>query len=328
MIIKNKEIKKEQEPIYQYDEATGFWGKPNIEREIIFNPSIDRLSWIKNNEYGNRDKPINKSSNSKNFICCGGSHTWGAYVDQDQRYSDLLTEWTSRRFFNIGHPSVGLDQICLAIMHKISDFNPDGILIEQYPWSFHRILNTYINGYLKPYFYLSSDGELKMNSLKFLARYKIYRKIVGEYRLYKKEFTEIKSGIDIKDSYDPAYDPVFLMWKASYYDYTYELFGRIALKIKEYCESKDLKLLFFLTAHLQQFFPNSGSEIVDYDLPTKKLVKVFEKYEIPYINMSQDLLCEQRNNNKVIVSDGHLNENGHKKVAEVLLEELKKREWL
>ena len=324
----NQQVVSDSNPIYRFDALTGFWGMPNVEQKISFKYGDNAVSLVKHNQYGNRDKPVDMNSRDKNFICYGGSHTWGAYVEQDERYSDFLTERTGRRFLNIGHPSFGLDQISLAIEHKSSEFNPEGIVIEQYPWAFHRVLNAYVNGYLKPYYYLLPDGELRFDPLSSLARFRLYRQVVGEYRLYKKEFLEMRGNINIKEDYDPALDPVFLLWKSSYYEYAYELFGKIAERIKDYCDKKGIKLLIFLTANLQHFFPESATELIDYDLPCKKLAAVLEKYRVPYVNLASDLIGEQRKGRPVIFPDGHLNRNGHFKVAECLSLELKRRGWL
>ncbi len=314
--------------IYRYDALTGFWGMANVNRRVKFTAGDSDSSVVVHNDYGNRDKSVDVNLNERRFLCYGGSHTWGAYVEQDERYSDKLTQLTKERFLNVGHASLGFDQIALDIEKRSSIYKPEGIVIEQYPWAFHRVLNSYVNGYLKPYYYLLPDGELKFVPVPALARFKVYRNIVGTYRSYKKEFVEMCGNINIKENYDPALDPVFVLWKSQYYEYAYELYGKIAQRIKNYCDEHNIKLLIFLTAHLQHFYPKNASELVDYDLPSKKLVAVLEKYQVPYVNLSQELISEQKNGKPVIVSDGHLNSHGHQKVAECLTVELKKRQWL
>ena len=313
--------------IYKYDVVTGFWGMSNVQKRVRFLEGDLESSMVVHNEHGNRDKSVDINFAEDRFLCYGGSHTWGAYVDQESRYNDVLCRLTGKRFLNIGHPSFGLDQIALAIEHKSSLFKPKGIVIEQYPWAFHRVLNSYVGGYLKPYYYLLPNGELKYVAVSKLARFKLYRYIVGAYRSYKKEFQEMRGNINIKEGYDPALDPVFLLWKTPYYKYAYELYGKIATRIKDFCEKENIPLLFFLTVPFQHFYPKNATELIDYDLPSKKLMAVFEKYGIPYVNLSQDLITEQKLRKPVIFSDGHLNQHGHQKVAEYLSLELKKRGW-
>jgi lysophospholipase L1-like esterase len=323
----NKTAAPTSHSIYKYDSLTGFWGAENIKKEIRFTEGSDIVATVSHNQYGNRDKKVDVNSSEKKFLCYGGSHTWGAYVEQDERYTDVLSKLTNHHFLNIGHASFGFDQIALAIEQRSDMYKPEGILIEQYPWAFHRVLNSYVNGYLKPYFYLRQDGELQYVPLPSLARFKMYRNIVGEYRSYKKEFQEMRGNVSIKEGYDPTLDPVFILWKSSYYEYAYELFGKIAERVKNYCDQKGIKLLIFLTAHSQHFIPQSASELVDYDLPSKKLMAVLDKYSVPYINLAKDLVAEQAHGRTVIFPDGHLNQHGHIKVAERLVPELKKRGW-
>ena len=313
---------------YHYDSLTGFWGKPNITRELPLEegPASGTFTF-QHNRFGNRDGEVDVGTGDKNFICFGGSHTWGAYVEQDERYNDHLCRLSGRRFLNMGHPSFGVDQICLAITHRSQQFNPEGILVEQYPWAFHRVLNTYVNGYLKPYFYLTPLGELKCVPVSPLARFGAYRNLVGEYRSYKKEYLEVKNNIDLAEAYNSAFDPVFLLWKTAYYDYAYELYGKIARRISDYCKANEIKFLIFLTAHLQHF-SDSESELIDYDLPSRKLEQVLEKNGVPYTNYSANLIREHSGGTSVIFADGHLNQHGHSKVAECISNELVIRKWL
>ena len=61
--------------------------------------------------------------------------------------------------YNIGHVSMGLDQICLAVMTKSDHYTPSVIIVEQYPWAIHRILNTTLSALSGLIFILMQAGE-------------------------------------------------------------------------------------------------------------------------------------------------------------------------
>lgn len=313
--------------LYRFDKVAGFWGIPHKERLIAFEGDKAVPVYVRNNSQGNRDKEFCFSEGQKNFLCFGGSHTWGAYVKDEERYSNVLRRQTGMNFINLGHPSLGLDQICLMLIEKSSQYRPEGVVVEQYPWAFHRVLSSFVNGYLKPSFYIDNHGELRIHQLSPFARYKIYRQVVGAYRSFKKELSEFRGGIDIKSTYDPLTDPVFLLWKQKYYEYGYELFARIAKRMNEYCLRNNIKFLLFLTAHRQQFLLPPKSYLIDYHAPLKKLRCVLSQHGVPFIEFAPVLLAEQAAGNQVIMPDGHLNACGHAVVARELKSELSRRKW-
>jgi hypothetical protein len=314
-------------PMYRFDPLTGFWGIPNAVRDIAFEGDNGPVIHICNNSRGNRDKEFSSSNGIKNFLCLGGSHTWGAFVKDEERYSNILSRQTGFNFINLGHPSLGLDQICITLTEKSSRYCPEGIVVEQYPWAFHRVLTSFVNGYLKPNFKIDGAGELHIRRVSPLARFKVYRNVVGAYHALRKELSEFKNDIDIKSAYDPLTDPVFLLWKQKYYDYGYELFGRIAKRMSEYCVLNKIKFLLFLTAHQQQFLGPSKSDLIDYHLPLRRLRSVLSHYQVPFVELAPVLLKENASGKRVIMPDGHLNAHGHAVVARELKNELAKREW-
>jgi len=318
----------ERMPLYCFNGTTGWWGIPNIEKDIAFEGPEGPIVTIRHNSEGNRDKPFRPDHSERCILCFGGSHTWGAFVEQDLRYTDRLSVQTKKRFVNIGHGSFGLDQICITILKKARDYSPNLIIVEQYPWAIHRVVNTYIYKYLKPYFYLDSKGELRLQKLPWVARFQLYRNIIGSYRLYKKELREFQNGIDLKGGYDPHADPIFLYWKSHYYDYMYSLVDKILVVMKDHCAQIDCKLTFVLVAYHQQFAPRSVSSLIDYDLPAKRFKALLEKNGIPYVDAVPELLKAHSAEDPVIAHDGHTNAKGHGIIAELLRAELEKRGWI
>jgi len=312
---------------YQYDPITGFWGIPNMERDVCFT-NLDKASIkVRHNSEGNRDKDVPEEKMNGSILCLGGSHTWGAGVDQDSRYSEHLSRLTGKQVFNLGHCSFGLDQICLVILKKMDAYKPGIIIVEQYPWSIHRILNAYVIGYTRPYFYLDANGNLKLQKMSSLSRFKFVRQLIGSYYAYRKEYLEFKAGINLKD-YNPWADPIFLSWKIPYYEYMYKLVDQLVAVMQNYCSQKGIHLLFGLGAIMQQFGQKSSSSLVDYTLPRNRLIAIFQKNNINYIDMTQAMLAEHTADEPVIFHDGHMNKKGHNIFAREIVKVLNTKKWI
>jgi len=297
--------------VYQYDRTFGFWGKPNIVRDIAFDIRPDVYIRCRHNSEGNRDKDVEVENLRKPIVCVGGSHSWGAGVEYGLRYTEVLEELTGRQVLNLGHCSFGLDQICLVILEKSELYQPSVIIVEQYPWSVHRVLNPYMNGYTRPHFVLDANGDLKLHKTPFLAGFKVCRRIIGSFYNYRKEFMEFNSGINLKEGYDPWADPIFLYWKVAYYDYMYRLVEKILVVMKDFCRQKGIRLIFGLSAIMQQFGRESGSALIDYDLPRKRLKVLLQKYRIATVDMTKAMKESHTLSDPVIFHDGHINDKGH-----------------
>ncbi len=320
---------KEGMPVYQFDPLTGFWGTPNIDTDVAFEGPSGPLVRVRHNSEGNRDEEVQEKPGVRNVLCYGGSHTWGAFVDQADRYTDVLNRrMRSTRFVNLGHGSFGLDQICLAILERSRRYSPSAVVIEQYPWAIHRVLNPYVQGYLKPSFYIDGSGALKLHKVPALARHKIFRQIQGQYRLYKKELAEFKGGVDIKNQYDPLADPIFLRWKTGYYEHMYLLVEKILQVIRDHSAQNKYKLVFLIIAYHQQFGQVSGSALVDFHLPAENFKAILRKLRIEYIDTAPALVAAHALEDPVIKPDGHTNARGHGVLAELLADGLTSRGWV
>lgn len=313
---------------YQFDAQMGFWGAPNLKREVCYDVRPEEPFWVRHNADGNRDADVSLAPNEKTIICLGGSHTWGAGVQQEFRYTERLADRAGRRVVNLGHCSLGLDQICLAVLQRSAKYRPEIIIVEQYPWAIHRVLNNYVNGFVRPYFYLNSQQELKLQKVPSLAKYQSFRRVIGSYYSFRKEFREFQSGIDIKQGYDALTDPIFLYWKTRQYDAMYALVDKILGVMRDYCHQNGTKLLFGLGAIRQQFGHRSPSVLVDYELPRERLIELLEKNKIAYVDMTAPMMATHSEQDPVIFADGHINVKGHDVFSRALYENLLSREWI
>jgi hypothetical protein len=327
-VQKSKRLTAGDTTFYQFDSQIGFWGIPLLQHYVTYDMQPDKPIYASHNSHGNRDIERVHAHQEKSIVCFGGSHTWGAGVEQTLRYTDILAEKTGRNVVNLGHCSLGLDQICLAILHKSMHYKPEIIIVEQYPWAVHRILNNYVNAYVKPYFFLNSRQELLLQKVPPLAKYALSRRIIGSYYAFRKEFREYQSGLNIKHNYNPLTDPLFLYWKARQYDYMYSLTDKILMVIKDFCQQKNIKLLFALGAIQQQFEFNRDSELIDYDLPRKRFIELLQKNNISYTDLTTPMLTAHTKQEPVIFPDGHINSKGHNVFSEVLFENLMTTKWI
>jgi hypothetical protein len=266
---------------------------------------------------------------SGTIVCIGGSHTWGGGVAREERYSDLLGSMTGRQVLNCGHLSLGLDQVYLAITRKLSKFRPQVIIVEQYPWALVRVLNNFVNGFVKPVVYLDAAGGLRIREVPHLARFSKFRAGIGSFYAYRKELREFRSGILLTEHYDPMLDPIFLLWKQSHYDHMYRLSAKIIENIRDHCIANRIRLIFAVGTIYQQFqAPPLTSALIDYELPRKRLKGILTRLNIPFVDMSDPMLREHTVSDPVIFPDGHINVKGNRIFATELARDLAARNWL
>lgn len=320
--------KIEETKVYQFDPVMGFWGIPNINRRVQFEQRPGVEIEVMHNDRGLRDIPFQLTDARGTILCLGGSHSWGGAVAREERYTEVLARRSGRQVVNMGHCSLGIDQVAIAILQRSQEYKPEIIVVEQYPWAVVRLLRNYVGGHVKPSFLLDEHGELKFKKLPWSARFFLFRRLIGLFYAYKKELREFRQGIDLKEGYDPLTDPMFLYWKINHYDYLYLLLEKIILVIRDYCRHNGIHLLFALGATQQQFRGPSKSELIDYGLPATRLKSTLDKSGVPYVDMADAMLKEHSKDDPVIFDDGHINPKGHDLFATILGKELKHRGWL
>lgn len=326
--VKRMNSKQVDTTFYRYHPRFGFWGIHNIEMDVSFRLRPDVYIRCRHNSEGNRDKPLSPGRMKNPILCLGGSHTWGVGVEQENRYTDVLEQMTGRPVLNLGHCSLGLDQICIVILETAEHYRPSAIIVEQYAWAIHRVLSPYVIGYTRPYFYIDAGGNVKLKKMPSLTRFKTCRKLIGAFYGYRNELREFKAGINLKEDYDPWTDPIFLLWKVSYYDHMYRLVDKILQVMQDFCTQKGIHLLFGLEPIMQQFHRKSPSALIDYDLPQKRLLSVLEKNRVPAVNMLAAMQREHSADDPVIFQDGHMNSKGHLVFAAEVKKAMESRGWI
>lgn len=322
MALKNVEVKRDgHAPYVSYDRAVGFWGTPHWERDMVFPKCSDTPFHITMNSKGCRD--IEHSGNG-GIMCVGGSHTWGSGVEQDSLYTAVLREFTDKNVYNMGQCSFGLDQVFLLIKDRFDEYRPDTVVVEQYPWGLHRVVNNTLGEFIRPSFHLDKDGKLALRKIPSYANWKPARKLLIAYYNYKKALTEFSAGIRLKPRAGTYVDPFFLLWKIGYYAPMYELVDNILAAMSEFCREKGIHLLFAVTAVKEQY-DRSDSALVDYTLPRKKLINLLEKNDIDWTDVARDLVDGHTEIDPCRFPDGHINVKGHRVFGESVARALEER---
>ena len=68
---------------YEFHEKYGFWGKKNFSSYINFELINNKKINISHNKLGTREKNFAIEKTKKRVLRFGGSHTWGAAVNQE-----------------------------------------------------------------------------------------------------------------------------------------------------------------------------------------------------------------------------------------------------
>ena len=311
---------------YQFDSALGFWGVPNVRREIRYTLASNAIFEVRHNSFGNRDDEPQPSPSETRALILGGSNTWGAGLEQNRRYTDILEKQFGIETINCGHCSLGLDQVCLYLLTKGSEFRPKTVIIEQHPWALHRVINNFVSGYVKPTFYIEDD-RIRLRRLSRWYKYRTYRNLVGAYFKFRKEYREYQAGVNVARHYDHNSDiifedPIFLKWKEEYYTGMYEVVCQLIKIIKDECNRLGASLIFLLPPTKPELKSQVHSSLVDYRLPRDKIIEFCSKANIVYLDMVDPLLDAQSAGQQVIFDDSHLTPIGHRLMAEALTEVL------
>ena len=300
---------------YEYHNIYGFWGKKNFKSSIFF-PQSNKEILVEHNSFGVRDNEFNLKKRHKRNLCIGGSHTWGAAIDVNKRYSNLLNDsYLDQEFINFGHCSLGIDQIYFFLRNEIKKFNPDQVIIEQYPWALLRTINNYVNGYIRPHFLLSQNGEVYEKKINYISKIKLFRKLFGGYLKFNKEFNEYQNNISSEShDYVDYIDPIFKAWNQPFYKEMYYISEYIFKKIKVLCDDLKVQLLVIVNMSKEEYFnSDNNNELINYKIPRLKTIDIMQKLKIDFLDLELEF---NKNSQSPFFEDGHINDYGNHLIAE------------
>jgi hypothetical protein len=308
------------EQLYCFNLEYGFWGTPKFDREIYY-PEYCRSIRVRHDENGNRASFEANLSDKflGSVLFLGGSHTWGAGVENNATFSALVEKNSNVEVHNFGHCSFGLDQMALVLESKIDELKPSVVIVELHPWVIHRILRKSAIGFPKPYFVPNS--KLKVRNLNKLYKIKAIRNIASKYQEFVKEFQEFQQGIVLKEVKSDFMDPIFHSWNQDFYEEMYALSKDLIRHIRVLCRSRKCHLLFVLGPTKQELENlDVNLELIDFSIPRNRILSILDELEIEYLNLLpkfSELLLDEKLPG--LYPDGHLNKLGHETVAKEIV---------
>ena len=314
---------KKASAMYQFDSKYGFWGAPLFDKEIFY-PEFSRSVRVIHDEFGNRSTLSKLDLNPRESVLfLGGSHTWGAGVNNDETYPAIFEANSNFKAHNLAQCSFGLDQMYLVLKNEIKKLQPVFVFLELHPWVIHRILRQSALGFPKPYFSTAKNYEYRKLS-KFM-RITLFRIISAKYREFVKGYEEYIAGIKLDFISDEFGDPIFHLWKQKYYDRMYGLAENLFSLISEESARCGSKLIVVLGPTLQELKNNKiNLEIIDFSLPRNKLIEILKRLDIEFIDFLPDFSrLGPKEVDQVMFKDGHINEAGHELIAMKILESVK-----
>lgn len=304
------------QPLYSFNIDYGFWGTRNYDR-VIYYPEYAKSIRVQHDSNGNRAS-FNDCADgdfSKLSLFLGGSHTWGAGVQNNETFPALVEKLTKFKIHNLGHCSFGLDQMALVLETTLHEIKPDVVIVELHPWVIHRILRKSALGFPKPYF--QRKKSLQLRKLSKLYQFKFLRKLVSDYEELAKEFQEYEKGIVLREVKTDFMDPIFHLWRQDYYEEMYLLTKDLVRHIQTLCRKSECRLIFVLGPTRQELENlESDLELINFSIPRNHLITILEDLDIEYLNLLPRFAeLIKTGNESGLYSDGHLNESGHQIVA-------------
>jgi len=321
MFVKNKSF-------MTFHPKYGYWGAPNY-RKTVFMTEYSRSIGISHDNFGNREISINGSGLNKRekILFLGGSHTWGAGVENFETYPAIVQQKTNFACFNFGQCSVGLDQMILVLIDQLSKYKPSHIIIELHPWVVHRVLRKSAIGFPKPYFVLEQE-KIIFKDFSKLNRITLFRKINSEYAKFEKAIFEYGAGIDVSEVDNKKIeDPLFMLWNQGYYKNMYKIIKFLLQTAKSVCLENGVQLLFVLGPTKQELeFNPEKINLIDPSFPRMRLRSQLEDLGISFLDLQTNFDYISKATDSGIYSDGHINPLGHKIFANSIIEKISTNE--
>ena len=303
----------------QYSDIYGWEIKPNLNKTLVI---PDRTSFVETNSMGFRDYEhnISKSQNKYRIIILGDSFTWGYGVDNNQTYAKLLETYDKKiETINLGVPGYGTDQEYFTLMNKGLKYNPDLITLMYQISSDVADVNTISIGtknilWQKPKFVVDNNGSLVLTNYpvpkEFASSETKKTSFIKSFALYGFLRDNLLSIPIIRE---------FLIDRfhiGRYYDFEerYTIVYKIFYKLSQELAFRKIKFLVII-------MPDGGQ--VKGIISNKSIYfmeNYFKKDNIEFIDMYDRF--KGKSDKFYFKIDGHINEEGNKKVAEAIYNEL------
>ena len=303
----------------------GYWGTPNFQRTLYFAEYAKEIK-ISHDQFGNREIKNNsyEPTARPTILFLGGSHTWGAGLENHQTYPALIQEKSNYNCLNFGQCSVGLDQMIMVLVDQIRTVQPKHVVIELHPWVVHRVLRKSAIGFPKPYFKLE-ENKISLKSISRLNQFKQFRKFLANYATFEKELEEYLAEIDTsKLVVNKFHDPLFMIWNQNYYKDMYRIIQFLLQTAKNLCEENQASLLIILGPTQQEIdFRPGVVNLIDPRIPRVRLREMLTSEKISYLDLEPNFESINNLENNGLYPDGHINQSGHHLFANSIIERIK-----
>jgi len=308
--------------LYRFDREYGFWGVPNFSQKIFY-PEYDKTILVHHDDLGNRNTDIPNSPSTKKdrkILFLGGSHTWGAGVENFETFPAIVQERSGISCLNYGHCSFGFDQMVLVLLKQLNILSVETVVLELHPWVIHRILRKSAIGFPKPYFAFHGD-ELKLQQVPPISRVPFVRALLSDFAVFEKNLLEFRSGINLKEiSAKKNSDPLFKIWNQAYYSVLYKIISSLLIIARDVCKQNHTKLLIVLGPTKQELAHEpSDYEFVNPSIPRRRLKALMDAGNLQYLDLEPNFKLLRHDEDNGLFSDGHINRRGHKVFAEEIL---------
>lgn len=320
--MKNRSSKNES--FMGFHPKYGYWGTPNFQKTLYFAEYAREIN-ISHDRFGNRAIENNsyEPTTRPTILFLGGSHTWGAGLENHQTYPALIQEKSNYNCLNFGQCSVGLDQMIMVLVDQIRTVKPKHVVIELHPWVVHRVLRKSAIGFPKPYFKLE-ENKISLQRISRFNQFKQFRKFLASYAIFEKELEEYLAGIDTsKLVVNKYHDPLFMVWNQYYYRDMYRIIHFLLQTAKNLCEEEQSSLLIILGPTQQEIdFKPGIVNLIDPRIPRVRLREILNSEKISYLDLEPNFESINNLENNGVYSDGHINQIGHHLFANTILERI------
>lgn len=154
-------------PYMHYHEMLGWTSRPDVvKHHRSRSGEFDVTYRINALGYRGPDYPQEKSPGQYRILVLGDSVGFGWGVAEQETFAGILDrELADVEVFNLALSGFGMDQSYLRFLHEGMALRPDFVIVQATPNDFEEIQYPFFNQKAKPYFALTTAGELELRNV-------------------------------------------------------------------------------------------------------------------------------------------------------------------
>ena len=328
----------------EYDSVLGWSLKPNAEGSFFSGEFNIR---IKNNGQGLRiNHTINPKKSKFRIAFLGDSNVWGFGVEDKNRMSEQMEKMLGNiEVINFGVSGYGTDQYYLSLNKSVLKYDPDMVITTFYPNDLIESGNSINHGYPKPYFNMTQKGLVLTNvpvprianwsdrKYPFMIKINFFLSHTSHaYALMKPLLKKIYNDFKDPGTITPYWIEMIRVPMIKEYENYFDLNGRIYCKMSDELKQRNISLVVVNIPHRSYLIQKElktqlkdyhvSQDSIDIQRPISLMENLSRKCGFKFIDIYQYFRSYHDATKFYYAVDEHLNTNGHKKVAEILAENL------